>query len=226
MKILRVSFFIKLFIFLAKGDFRDSTYSCCQNRIFVDMSYFFKIAVLSPILLTNVKTLDDDDSTNDYFILAQILWVELLCFYAIQTKACDPPRVDVWDVVFELAVITTSFIANSRGKLLPEFSCKLNESWYKWWRGVYVEDIFFFAGQGIVMGSHNINCQMNLLHSIWGIQIKFCTINDLDVQMYETSFICDGQGNYANCILLQNPCGGKYSQPSPSQIIAYKVEDL
>ena len=40
------------FYFGAKGDFRDSTYSCRQKRIFVDMSYFLKIAVLSPILST------------------------------------------------------------------------------------------------------------------------------------------------------------------------------
>ena len=32
--------------------FQNSTLLCRQNRIFVDMSYFLKIAVLSPILLT------------------------------------------------------------------------------------------------------------------------------------------------------------------------------
>ena len=48
-KTLRVSFFT-IWFFGAKGDFRDSTYSCRQNRISVDMSYFLKIAVLLPIL--------------------------------------------------------------------------------------------------------------------------------------------------------------------------------
>ena len=40
-------FFLHKVIFGAIGDFRDSTYSCRQNRIYVDMSYYLKIAVLS-----------------------------------------------------------------------------------------------------------------------------------------------------------------------------------
>ena len=45
--------FLSIFCFLNVSFlFQISTLLCRQNRIFVDMSYFLKIAVLSPILLT------------------------------------------------------------------------------------------------------------------------------------------------------------------------------
>ena len=46
-------FILSIFCFLNVSFlFQNSTLLCRQNRIFVDMSYFLKIAVLSPILST------------------------------------------------------------------------------------------------------------------------------------------------------------------------------
>ena len=71
-----------LYIFFSKVFFlfQNSTLLCWQNRIFVDMSYFLKIAVLSPILSTKRLSTTALDSYSSYqekraqIFAAHLLW--------------------------------------------------------------------------------------------------------------------------------------------------------
>ena len=77
---------LSIFCFLnVSFPFKNSTLLCWQNRIFVDMSYFLKIAVLSPFLST--KRL----STTALLLIIHIIYTKEA--WALYHKMCTQQQI-------------------------------------------------------------------------------------------------------------------------------------